>query len=79
MVTTVSSAVIIILASITIASWVQVIFPSIPVEKRSSPSFIKLEACSAIEILYLLIGLWFGILGKLMEYSWHIRKKIAEL
>ena len=72
------TAVIMTVSAIFI-SWTQIIFPSIPTEKRNTFSVIKLEAYSTIELIYLILGLWFGILYRLMDYSWRIRKRIAEI
>jgi len=70
---------VIMAVSAIFVSWTQIILPSIPAEKRYTFSVIKLQAYSAIELIYLILGLWFGILGRLMEYSWRIRKRIAEI
>ena len=70
---------LIMAVSAIFVSWTQIIFPSIPAEKLNTFSVIKLEAYSTIELIYLILGLWFGILGRLMDYSWRIRKRIAEI
>jgi hypothetical protein len=73
----ISWAVVILVTSAILASWSQLIYPIIPLEKRASPTFTTLQAWSVVQIAYLLIGLWFGIVGRLMDYSWRIRKRIA--
>lgn len=75
----ISWAIVILVASAILTSWTQVILPAIPPEKRYTYAFTKIEVQSVIEIIYLVVGLWFGILGKFMEYSWRIRKRIAQL
>lgn len=74
-----SWAIVILPISVIFASWTQIIFPLIPQEKRNTFAFIKLQAHSTIELIYLILGVWFGILRTLMDNSWHIRKRIAEL
>jgi hypothetical protein len=75
----ISWATVILAISVIFVSWTQIIFPLVPQEKRNTFAFIKLEAYSTIELMYLIFGLWFGILARLMDYSWRIRKKVAEL
>jgi len=75
----ISWAIVIMAVSAIFVSWTQIILPSIPAEKLYTFSVIKLQAYSAIELIYLILGLWFGILGRLMSYSWRIRKRIAEI
>jgi hypothetical protein len=65
--------------SAVFALWTQIIFPSIPMEKRVTMAAIKVQVMSGVQISYLIIGVWFGILGPLIDYSWRIRKRIAEL
>jgi hypothetical protein len=69
----------IMMISTFFASWTQVILPSIPIEKHTTLASIKIMAMGAIQILHLLIGIYFGIIVQLIDYSWRIRKKIAEL
>jgi hypothetical protein len=73
----ISWAIVILATSAVFISWTQIIYPGIPVEKRSSFPFIKLQALAAVQVIYLLLGVWFGILYRLMDYAWRIRKRIA--
>lgn len=70
---------VILAVSTVFASWAQVIVPAIPVERRHSLTFVRLQASAVVQLIYCVLGLWFGILGRLMENSWRIRKEIAKL
>jgi hypothetical protein len=70
-------AIVIFSTGVVLVIWTQIVFPWIPVEKRFSYPFIKLQAWSTVQVIYLLLGVWFGILYRLMKQAWHIRKRIA--
>jgi hypothetical protein len=63
--------------SLAFAGWTQIIFPSIPAEKRFLLFSGPAGAQSVIEVTYLIFGLYFGVIGRFLDYSWQIRKKIA--
>lgn len=70
---------VILMVSTFYTTWTQGILPLVPPEARNTWTFIKLQTWGVIQAIYLISGLWFGILSRLMEYSWQIRKKIATL
>jgi hypothetical protein len=73
-------ATIILIASVVFITWTQVIYPSVKDEAlRSTAAFTSLQALSVSQLAYLTLGIWFGVLGRLWDYAFRIRKEIAKL
>jgi hypothetical protein len=77
--TTLSYASIIFVVSAVLVSWTQLILPSIPIEKYQSVGLMKLYFSAAVQLVYIAVGLWFGLVGKLQGYSLQIHKNMLKL
>ena len=76
---TLSWVVMIIVVSAWLVSWNQTVVPSIPEESRLTLGFVKLQTTQAIQIIYLGLGTWFGIIGKLLNRAQAIHEIIKKI
>lgn len=58
-----------------VIAWVQILYPMVPKDKQNSLQFFIMQLVVIIQIIYLLIGLWQGILMKLYDFAWGIVRK----
>lgn len=70
---------VILAATVVFGAWTQVTYPSIASEQRDTWAVLHLQAMTAIQLIYIVCGLWFGVLGPLMDYSWRVRQRIAQI
>jgi len=50
-----------------IAIWLNVIWPSIPKELKFAPESALMQAIFTLEVLYLILGLWFSYFGPILD------------
>jgi hypothetical protein len=72
--TSTSYAIMIFVASAVLVSWTQ-----IPVGMTNSIGIHYLFLVTVIQLVYIGIGLWIGVVGKLLGYSLRIHKRMREL
>jgi len=59
-----------------IAIWFNAIWPSIPRELRFTPEAGLIQAIYALQVLYLILGLWFSYFGHIINRLWNIRDAV---
>ena len=77
--TSTSYAIMIFVVSAVVVSWTQMILPQIPQEMVNSIGLFYLFMVTVIQLIYIGVGLWMGVVGKLLGYSLRIHKRIREL
>ncbi len=77
--TSVSYASLIFVVSAVLVSWTQMILPSLPSPASSGVGIFKLYFTTSIQLVYAGVGLWFGIVGKLLGYSLYIHEELLKL
>ncbi|MGD6806015.1 MAG: hypothetical protein ACQCN4_03550 [Candidatus Bathyarchaeia archaeon] len=70
---------VILLVSVVFLGWTQVIYPSVDATLRLSIALNYLQAITVIQLAYLCLGVWFGVLSRLWDRAWRIAKEIADL
>lgn len=65
--------------ALIVAPWSEIIYPMVPMERRSDPVFVTLLAFNLAQLFYFLIGFWIGVIREFMDRAWRIEKKIASL
>lgn len=72
-------ATIIIIASVYFIIVTQVVYPSVDVKLRATAAFTNIVSGFVVNLTYLTIGIWVGILGKLWDNALRVRKEISKL
>jgi hypothetical protein len=72
-------AMIILIASVVFISWTQLICPTVDPTLWYTMAFVNLQALTVAQLAYLAVGIWFGILTRLWDNAWRIRKEIVKL
>lgn len=76
---TISWATIIMLVSAWLVIFYQISLSVVPVEKRLEAGFMKVMGSVAFQAIYVLGGLFFGIIAELWRYSTYIRERVSQL
>ena len=77
--TSLSYASLIFVVSAVLVSWTQMVLPSLPSPIHYGVSIFKLFLTTSIQLIYAGVGLWFGLVGKLLGYSLWIHQRVLEL
>jgi len=67
-----------VVALVVLAVWLNILWPSIPEELRPYPASLLLQMLITLQALHVLVGLWFGYFGPVLDLLAKIRAAISE-